>query len=107
MDENNLAEIANLPAAELLERLPALSADDLKALRKIEKAGANLDTIITEKTKLVAVTMMSNVTGAITPLNKIIARARAVGAVTVIDAAQSAPHAPRREHRRRCAHEAR
>ncbi len=41
MDENNLAEIANLPAAELLERLPALSADDLKALRKIEKAGAN------------------------------------------------------------------
>lgn len=54
----------------------------------------NLDTLITEKTKLVAVTMMSNVTGAITPLDKIIARAHAVGAVVVVDAAQGAPHLP-------------
>jgi cysteine desulfurase/selenocysteine lyase len=38
--------------------------------------------------------MMSNVTGAITPLDQIISRAHAVGAVTVIDAAQSAPHMP-------------
>jgi cysteine desulfurase/selenocysteine lyase len=55
---------------------------------------SSLDQIITEKTKLVAVTMMSNVTGAITPLDQIISRAHAVGAVTVIDAAQSAPHMP-------------
>lgn len=55
---------------------------------------SDLDTVLTEKTRLVAVTMMSNVTGAITPLDTIIARARAVGAVSVIDAAQSAPHVP-------------
>lgn len=55
---------------------------------------SNLDTIITDKTKLVAVTMMSNVTGAITPLDVIISRAHAVGAITVIDAAQSTPHMP-------------
>lgn len=54
----------------------------------------NLDTLITDKTKLVAVTMMSNVTGAITPLEPIIKRAHAVGAVVVIDAAQGAPHLP-------------
>lgn len=54
----------------------------------------NLDQIITGKTRLVAVTMMSNVTGAITPLDKIISRAHAVGAVVVIDAAQGAPHLP-------------
>lgn len=55
---------------------------------------STLDQIITDKTKLVAVTMMSNVTGAITPLEEIISRAHAVGAVTVIDAAQGAPHMP-------------
>ena len=55
---------------------------------------SNLDHIINENTKLVAVTMMSNVTGAISPLEAIISRAHAVGAVTVIDAAQSAPHMP-------------
>jgi cysteine desulfurase/selenocysteine lyase len=55
---------------------------------------SNLDALITDKTKVVAVTMMSNVTGAITPLEPIIARARAVGATVVVDAAQSAPHMP-------------
>ncbi|HZQ08107.1 MAG TPA: SufS family cysteine desulfurase, partial [Anaerolineae bacterium] len=54
----------------------------------------NLDSIITDKTKLVAVTMMSNVTGAITPLDVIIKRAREVGAIVVVDAAQAAPHLP-------------
>lgn len=52
----------------------------------------DLDTLLTEKTKIVAVTMMSNVTGAITPLETIISRAHRVGSVMVVDAAQSAPH---------------
>lgn len=54
----------------------------------------DLDTLITDKTKIVAVTMMSNVTGAITPLETIIARAHAVGAVVIVDAAQAVPHLP-------------
>ncbi len=54
----------------------------------------NLEDIITEKTKIVAVTMMSNVTGAIPPLGKIISRAHQVGAIAVVDAAQGAPHLP-------------
>lgn len=54
----------------------------------------NLEDIITEKTKIVAVTMMSNVTGAIPPLDKIISRAHQVGAIAVVDAAQGAPHLP-------------
>lgn len=53
-----------------------------------------LDTLITERTRLVACTMMSNVTGAITPLDAITARAHAVGAKVVVDAAQGAPHLP-------------
>ncbi|MGI9597960.1 MAG: cysteine desulfurase [Acidimicrobiales bacterium] len=44
--------------------------------------------------KLCAFTAMSNVTGAITPTDQIIAAARAAGAVTLIDACQSVPHMP-------------
>jgi cysteine desulfurase/selenocysteine lyase len=54
----------------------------------------DLNKLITERTKIVAVTMMSNVTGAITPLEEIIERAHKVGAVVVVDAAQSVPHMP-------------
>src|SRR5260370_947813 len=45
------------------------------------------------RTKLVAVTALSNVLGTINPLREIIAQAQAVGAKTLIDAAQSVPHA--------------
>ena len=46
------------------------------------------------RTKLVAVTALSNVLGTLNPLREIIAQAQAVGAKTLIDAAQSAPHEP-------------
>jgi cysteine desulfurase/selenocysteine lyase len=55
---------------------------------------SSLDDIITERTRLVAVTLMSNVTGAITSLDPITQRARAVGATLLVDAAQAAPHLP-------------
>jgi cysteine desulfurase/selenocysteine lyase len=47
---------------------------------------------LTARTKLVAVTALSNVLGTINPVREIIAQAQAVGAKTLIDAAQSAPH---------------
>ncbi len=50
------------------------------------------ETLITEKTRLVAATMASNVTGTLTPIRQIIDRAHAIGAVCVVDAAQSVPH---------------
>lgn len=49
-------------------------------------------TKITEKTKIVSVTQISNVLGVKTPLEKIIARAHSVGAVVIVDGAQGAPH---------------
>ena len=52
-----------------------------------------LDSVITEKTKLVAIMHISNVLGRMNPIEDIIRRAHEVGAVAVIDAAQSAPHA--------------
>jgi cysteine desulfurase/selenocysteine lyase len=44
--------------------------------------------------KVVAFTAMSNVTGAITPIDQIVAAAKSAGAITVLDACQSVPHLP-------------
>lgn len=53
---------------------------------------ADLQTAFSEKTKLVAVTQVSNVLGIKTPIEKITALAKKSGAVVVLDAAQSTPH---------------
>ena len=53
-----------------------------------------LEQKITSKTRLVAIGMVSNVLGLRVPVEKIVARAHAVGAVVVLDCAQSAPHTP-------------
>lgn len=52
----------------------------------------DLQAAFSEKTKLVAVTQVSNVLGIRTPIDKIVALARKSGAVVVLDAAQSTPH---------------
>jgi cysteine desulfurase/selenocysteine lyase len=54
----------------------------------------SLDELLSERTKLVAVTAVSNVLGTFNPIERIVQRARAVGAVTLVDAAQSVPHHP-------------
>ncbi|SHF00441.1 cysteine desulfurase [Streptoalloteichus hindustanus] len=51
-----------------------------------------LDELVTERTKVVAFSHLSNVTGAVGPVAPIVARAREVGALTVLDACQSVPH---------------
>jgi cysteine desulfurase/selenocysteine lyase len=53
-----------------------------------------LPQLLTERTKLVAVTAVSNVLGTINPLQPVIERAHDVGALVLVDAAQSAPHMP-------------
>ena len=53
---------------------------------------SNINEVITEDTKLVALTHQSNVLGTINPLDSIVKRAHEVGAVVVLDACQSVPH---------------
>jgi cysteine desulfurase/selenocysteine lyase len=48
--------------------------------------------VFTERTRIVAVTAMSNMLGTITPIREIVRHARAVGACVVVDGAQSVPH---------------
>ncbi|MGB3333654.1 MAG: cysteine desulfurase [Mycobacterium sp.] len=55
----------------------------------------DLDSLqLDERVKVVAFTHHSNVTGALAPVDELVSRARAVGALTVLDACQSVPHQP-------------
>ncbi len=51
-----------------------------------------LESAVTPKTKIVAIAQISNVLGRLNPVEKAVELAHRVGAVAVIDAAQSAPH---------------
>ncbi|TGM65501.1 cysteine desulfurase [Leptospira levettii] len=55
---------------------------------------SKLGEIITKRTKIVAISQMSNVTGTVHDLRKIIDRARQVGAKVLVDGAQAACHMP-------------
>ncbi len=51
-----------------------------------------LDEFLSPRTRMVALAAISNVLGTINPLEPVIARAHALGAVVLVDAAQSVPH---------------
>lgn len=51
-----------------------------------------LDNLLNAQTKVLACTHVSNVLGTVNPVKEIIAKAKAFGAVTVIDGAQATPH---------------
>ncbi len=51
-----------------------------------------LDSLLTERTRIVGVVQMSNALGTINPVEEIIARAHAVGALVLVDGAQAAAH---------------
>lgn len=82
-----------IPWQELAARtgatLRVIPLDDEGALRLDE-----LSTHVTERARIVAVTHVSNVLGVINPVERIVARAREVGALVLLDACQSAPHLP-------------
>ena len=60
-----------------------------------EDGRIDLDSLTLDDTvKVVAFTHQSNVTGAIAPVAELVRRARAVGALVVLDACQSVPHMP-------------
>jgi cysteine desulfurase/selenocysteine lyase len=85
---------ANLiPWQQLAERTGAtlrfIPVDDAGVL-DLDAAGG----IISPATRVLAFSHASNVLGTINPVKKLVAMARQVGALTVLDACQSAPHLP-------------
>ena len=83
---------ANLvPWQELCQRTGAT----LKWYSMTEDGRIDLDSLeLDESVKVVAFTHQSNVTGAVAPVQELVRRARAVGALVVLDACQSVPHMP-------------
>ena len=59
--------------------------------RLVESA---IDEVINERTKVVSFVYQSNALGTINPVSRLTARAREVGALSIVDAAQAAPHLP-------------
>ncbi len=55
---------------------------------------SGLDSLLTERTKMLCVTGMSNVLGTVPPLRQLADAAHAVGAVILVDGAQLVPHSP-------------
>jgi cysteine desulfurase/selenocysteine lyase len=55
---------------------------------------ADLDRVVTERAKIVSFVHQSNILGTINPVAPVVARAREVGALTVLDGSQSVPHNP-------------
>jgi cysteine desulfurase/selenocysteine lyase len=55
---------------------------------------SNIDELLTERTKVVTLTWVSNMLGTINPVAEIARRAHAVGALVVVDASQAAPQLP-------------
>jgi cysteine desulfurase/selenocysteine lyase len=55
---------------------------------------ASFDALLSKRTRIVAVSHVSNALGTVNPIRQIIANAHAVGAVVLIDGAQAIPHFP-------------
>lgn len=83
---------ANLvPWQELAERTGAT----LKWYKATDDGRIDLDSLeLDDSVKVVAFTHQSNVTGAVSDVEEIVRRAKAVGALIVLDACQSVPHMP-------------
>ena len=77
------------------QELAARTGATLRYIPVLDHGGLDLEAathIIGERTRVLTITHVSNVTGAITPLEALVPLARAVGALVVLDACQSAPH---------------
>ncbi len=83
---------ANLiPWQELARRTGAT----LRWYSVTDEGRIDLDSLqLDERVKVVTFTHHSNVTGALAPVAELVSRAKAVGALTVLDACQSVPHQP-------------
>ena len=74
-------------AARTGATLRFIGIDDAGALRMSDAA-----TVINPRTRILAFSHVSNVLGSIAPVEELVALARGVGALTILDACQSVPH---------------
>ncbi|NCX36446.1 MAG: aminotransferase class V-fold PLP-dependent enzyme, partial [Actinobacteria bacterium] len=83
---------ANLIPWQQLAKRSGAQLDWFKVTSDGRLDESNIDELITNKTKIIAITQQSNVLGTINNLDRIIERAHKVGAIVIVDACQSVPH---------------
>ncbi len=82
-----------VPWQQLVERVGAtISFANITADGRLDLE--DFDRKLNDKTKLVAVAAVSNTLGTINPIKQLAEKAHSVGAIIVVDAAQSVPHEP-------------
>ena len=79
---------SNIVAWQILAAKQKCTLKFIAVLPNGEIDPASVESQITEKSKIVAFSACSNILGTFTPIEKIVARAKSVGAVTVLDSAQ-------------------
>ncbi len=85
---------SNLVPWQLIAKATGASLAFLKVTDEGELDLRDLSALLAKGTKVVSLTLMSNVLGTIPPLRKITEEAHRHGALVVVDAAQAAPHLP-------------
>ena len=85
---------SNLLPWQMVSRMTGAKLHYLECTSEGELTDEGLQKGINERTRLVAVAQVSNVLGCVNPLQKITEMAHRVGAVVVVDGAQSVPHMP-------------
>lgn len=83
---------SNLVPWQKVSRLTGAKLKYLYTNENFEIEDSEIEEKITTKTKLVSITSVSNVTGTVNDLKKIIKRAHEVGAKVIVDASQSVAH---------------
>jgi cysteine desulfurase/selenocysteine lyase len=94
-DEILLSEMEHHSNIVPWQLLAAERAATIRAIPVTDDGRLDLDAyerLLTDRTRVVAITHQSNVLGTVNPIRRIADRARAAGAVVVVDAAQSVPH---------------
>lgn len=83
---------SNLVPWQKVSRVTGSKLNYMYIDENFEISEAEIESKITDKTKIVAITHMSNVLGTINNIRKIIKFAHKKGAVVIVDASQSIPH---------------
>lgn len=85
---------SNIVPWQMLRDLKGIKINVLGVDEKGDLKLEDLSRVLSDKTKLVCIIHASNVLGTVNPVKKITEEAKKVGALVLIDAAQSAPHIP-------------
>src|SRR5919109_4842429 len=85
---------SNLVPWQMLALRTGAQLDYLRIDGEGRLALEDLEILVSDRTRIVAIAHQSNVLGTINPVREIAARARDAGALVLVDAAQSVPHMP-------------